>query len=177
MICPNCKKELADNANTCPECGYDFEEINKKDIGYILQNPEKVNVKPKQILIGVIVVFIISIILAFIIPTENNYTSTPQNETPTYTQEQIQIASDFITTMEAAELIKEVKDTCSDGSKGCYYFMIDENVWEHQTTYEVKKNVLNASEIYASTKQPYKFFEGKGYMTGKKLYDIWGIKQ
>lgn len=28
MICPNCKKELADNANTCPQCGYSF--IEKK---------------------------------------------------------------------------------------------------------------------------------------------------
>jgi len=27
MECPNCKKQLADNAKSCPECGYDF---NKK---------------------------------------------------------------------------------------------------------------------------------------------------
>ncbi len=26
MICPNCKKELAENANTCPQCGYSFIE-------------------------------------------------------------------------------------------------------------------------------------------------------
>lgn len=152
------------------------------------------NINPKRILIGLIifliVIFIITITLTWILTLltpESNYTipqysqpasneTVQNNDTPAYTQEQIKIASDFITTMEAAELIKEVKDTCSDGSKGCYYFMIDENVWENQTTYEVKKNVLNASEIYASTKQPYKFFQGVGYMSGKNLYDIWGIK-
>lgn len=26
MQCPNCKKELAENAKTCPNCGYDFTE-------------------------------------------------------------------------------------------------------------------------------------------------------
>ncbi len=24
MICPHCKKELADNAQVCPQCGYNF---------------------------------------------------------------------------------------------------------------------------------------------------------
>lgn len=143
---------------------------------FLFENPDKINITPKQILISLVVLFIISLLIAFTTPSQDTYTSAPQNDIPAYTQEQIKIASDFITTMEAAELIKEVKDTCSDGSKGCYYFMIDENVWENQTTYEVKKNVLNASEIYASTKQPYKFFEGKGYISGKKLYDVWGIK-
>ena len=34
MLCPNCKKELADNALTCPECGYSFiSEQYKKGCG------------------------------------------------------------------------------------------------------------------------------------------------
>ena len=35
MICPNCKKELADNANTCPECGYSFieQKLGKNFLG------------------------------------------------------------------------------------------------------------------------------------------------
>lgn len=32
MECPNCKKELADNAKSCPNCGYDFmEQQNQKN--------------------------------------------------------------------------------------------------------------------------------------------------
>ena len=31
MECPNCKKLLADNAKSCPECGYDFTEKKKKN--------------------------------------------------------------------------------------------------------------------------------------------------
>lgn len=31
MECPNCKKQLADNAKTCPECGYDFSDKKKKN--------------------------------------------------------------------------------------------------------------------------------------------------
>lgn len=34
MICPNCKKQLADNAKACPQCGYDFKSEKKKT-----QNP------------------------------------------------------------------------------------------------------------------------------------------
>ena len=26
MECPDCKKDLADNANVCPNCGYSFIE-------------------------------------------------------------------------------------------------------------------------------------------------------
>ncbi|MBS4760945.1 MAG: zinc-ribbon domain-containing protein [Clostridium sp.] len=34
MICPNCKKELADNAKVCPQCGYDFlENVQKRGCG------------------------------------------------------------------------------------------------------------------------------------------------
>ena len=31
MECPNCKKLLADNAKSCPECGFDFTEKKKKN--------------------------------------------------------------------------------------------------------------------------------------------------
>ena len=34
MECPNCKKNLADNAKSCPECGFDFsEKKNSKALG------------------------------------------------------------------------------------------------------------------------------------------------
>jgi uncharacterized membrane protein len=107
-------------------------------------------------------------------PVENN--EQEQNTTSKWTQEDIKQANDYIITLEAAGLVKERKDTCSDGSKGCYYFIIDENLWNNAANYETKQQLLTASEIYASSQTPYKFFEGKGYMSGKKLYDIWGIK-
>ena len=31
MECPNCKKQLADNAKTCPDCGYDFTEKENRE--------------------------------------------------------------------------------------------------------------------------------------------------
>ena len=30
MECPNCKKQLADNAKSCPDCGYDFTAKSQK---------------------------------------------------------------------------------------------------------------------------------------------------
>ena len=33
MECPNCKKMLADNAKSCPDCGYDFTEKKNPFLG------------------------------------------------------------------------------------------------------------------------------------------------
>ncbi len=33
MECPNCKKQLADNAKSCPECGYDFSKKKNPLLG------------------------------------------------------------------------------------------------------------------------------------------------
>lgn len=32
MECPNCKKQLADNAKSCPECGFDFTAKKKSPL-------------------------------------------------------------------------------------------------------------------------------------------------
>ena len=107
-------------------------------------------------------------------PVEN--TSEPVSMTSQYTPEQIKAAEDVIKTAQENGLVKEIKNTCADGSTGCYYFMIDEKIWAEQANYSVKDTLLSASEVYASSQSDYRFFEGKGYMSGKKLYDIWGIK-
>lgn len=153
-------------------------ELNKK-IKDIFMHPEQIKVTPKHIVIGVFVLIAISSILAFVIPVDDTPAPEHSNASQTqqkWSQEDIKQADDFIITMEAAGLVKERKNSCSDGSKGCYYFVIDENVWNNSTTYEVKQQLLTASEIYASSQNDYRFYEGIGYMSGKKLYDIWGIK-
>lgn len=166
MECPNCKKQLADNAKSCPECGYDFtEQINKKNTT-----------------IGCVATLVVVLFISLMVGGCVNWlfsdtdSSSQEQSAEKWTQEDIKEADDFIITMEATGLVKERKDTCSDGSKGCYYFLIDENLWTNSTTYEVKQQLLTASEIYASSQNPYKFFKGIGYMSGKTMYDIWGIK-
>lgn len=94
----------------------------------------------------------------------------------TVTQQDIQKAENFIITMEAAGLIKETKNLCADGSQGCYKLIIDEYLWNNVSNYETKESLIVASDIYFSSKKPYKFFEGIGYNSGKKLFDMWGIK-
>lgn len=168
MECPNCKKQLADNAKSCPDCGYDFTE-------------QKIEEQKKQAAVATagcflaILLFLILSIGGCVNWVFSDDSSTKQTQ-PKFTQEDIKQASDFITTMEAAGLVKEIKTSCADGTQGCYYFMLDENLWQNGTTYQIKKELAIASEIYASTKEPYKFYEGKGYISGKTLYNMWGIK-
>ena len=144
----------------------------------VFMHPENIKVTPKQVLIGIAILLGFSIFLALIIPTEDYSVSTSSKDknTSKWTQEEIKQADDFIITLEAAGLVKERKNACSDGSKGCYYFIIDEQLWDNAANYETKQQLLTASEIYASSQSDYRFFEGKGYMSGKKLYDVWGIK-
>lgn len=166
MKCPNCKKELADNAKSCPNCGYDFmEQQNQKNaaIGCV-----------SLLIILLFIVLTVGGCVNWLLSDSDN--STAQKTVSKWTQEEIKQADDFIITLEATGLVKERKNACSDGSRGCYYFIIDENLWNNAANYETKQQLLTASEIYASSQTPYKFFEGKGYMSGKKLYDIWGIK-
>lgn len=149
-----------------------------QDLKEVFMHPENIKVTPKQVLIGIAIFLGFSIFLALIIPTEDYSVSTSSKDenTSKWTQEEIKQADDFIITLEAAGLVKERKNACSDGSKGCYYFMIDEQLWDNAANYETKQQLLTASEIYASSQSDYRFFEGKGYMSGKKLYDIWGIR-
>ena len=102
--------------------------------------------------------------------------SEPVSKASKYTSEQIKAAEDVIKTAQVNGLIKEIKNTCTDGTTGCYYFMIDEKIWTEQANYSVKDTLLSACDVYASSQSDYKFYEGIGYMSGKKLYDIWGIK-
>ena len=55
--------------------------------------------------------------------------SEPVSKASKYTSEQIKAAEDVIKTAQMNGLIKEIKNTCTDGTTGCYYFMIDEKIW------------------------------------------------
>lgn len=163
MECPNCKKQLADNAKSCPECGYDFtEKQTEKDL--------KVGCGCLLAIIFVIALFVGSCTNSLVNEVEQ------EKEQNKFTQEDIKNAEDFIITLEAAGLVKEIKNQCADNSQGCYYFMIDEYLWNNVANYDTKQQLVMASEIYTSNKKPFKFLEGKGYKSGKKLFDIFGVK-
>ena len=106
----------------------------------ILLNPNDIKVSPKQIIIGVLSIIVIATIIAVIIPeeTETTNTNTTTNNNPQFSKEEQQNANDYIITMEATGLIKEIKTVCDDGSKGCFYFLIDENLWNNYTNYYVE---------------------------------------
>lgn len=159
MECPNCKKTLADNAKTCPECGFDFSEQEQK----------------KSMKMGCIGLIIICFFLAVAIGSCTN-DAVDEMEANKPTQEDITKAENFITTLEAAGLIKEIKNQCADGSKGCYRLIIDEYLWTNTANYQTKEDLVYASDIYFHSKTPYKHFEGIGYNSGKVLFDMWGIK-
>lgn len=154
---------MADNVKTCSECGYDFSELQK----------QKQAGQGCLILIGIIIVIIAIIVLCLnSLLSEKEEVKSAQK----WTQEEIKTADDYITSLEAAGLVKERKTICADGTKGCYSFVINEYLWNNATNYDVKSQLTTASEIYASSNNPYKFFKGIGDKSGKTLYDIWGIK-
>lgn len=164
MECPNCKKELADNAKFCPECGYDFTAVKpatKED--------------KKRALFGCLGCLFL-IIFGVSSCVNSLVDETEQAKKNKFTQDEIKAAEDFITSLEATGLVKEIKNKCADGSEGCYYFIIDEHMWNSAANYETKEHLVMASEIYTSDKKPFKFVEGKGYNSGKKLFDIFGVK-
>lgn len=158
MLCPKCKKEVANDCKICTECGFKIDESKKMAL------------------------FAVVFIVIFFIATIGGCVSDIVDEAEEYkqnnkvTQEDIQKANDFIVTLEAAGLIKGVKNNCADGSKGCYKILIDEYLWHNASNYETKENLIYASDIFYSSQNPYKYFEGIGYNSGKKLFDMWGLK-
>ena len=127
----------------------------------------------KGIILIVLIFFAVIFSIAKIIFSDEKPKQGPIEK---FTQEEIQKAETFITALEATGLIKEIKNQCADNSQGCYYFIIDENLWNNTVNYQTKEQLVTASEIYASNKEPFKFVEGKGYNSGKKLFDIFGVK-
>lgn len=168
MECPNCKKQLADNAKACPECGFDFTE----------QTKPKENKKLNYILATLFLVFIFGSMINGIGSSISNVVDEVEAEKQAnkVTAEDIQQAENFIISLEASGLIKEIKNQCADGSQGCYRLIIDEHIWKNVANFETKQSLIIASDIYFNSKTPYKFFEGIGYNSGKKLFDMWGIK-
>jgi hypothetical protein len=156
MLCPKCKKEIANDCKVCTECGFKIDESKKIAAGAM------------------------AIILLFLIFQIGGCVSESVDEVEanknSITQEDIQKANDYIVTLKAAGLIKGVKNICADGSEGCYKILIDEYLWNNASNYETKENLIYASDIFYSSQKPYKYFEGIGYNSGKKLFNMFGIK-
>lgn len=135
--------------------------------------------KLKKFFIGLGILFVIFIALGIIgnfLPNSNNSNSSNNNNKSKFTQEDIKDADDYITTLEATELVKERRNKCDDGSTGCWHLIIDENMWDNSVNYDVKKGLAIAWEIYTSDKDR-KYFDGIGYTSGKKLFDAFGVKK
>ena len=156
MICPKCKKEVANNCKVCTECGFKIDES-------------------KKIAAGALVMVILLLIFQIGGCVSDSVDEVEANKN-SITQEDIQKANDFIITLQAAGLVKEVRNKCADGSTGCYKLLIDEYLWNNVSNYDTKQNLIYACDIYFNSQKPYKFFEGIGYNSGKKLFDAWGIK-
>jgi hypothetical protein len=157
MLCPKCKKEVENNCKICTECGFEIEK-NKK--------------------IAAVSMFVILLFLVFQIGgcVSESVDEVEANKN-SITQEDIQKANDYIVSLGAAGLIKEVKSNCADGSKGCYKILIDEYLWNNATNYETKENLLYAADIFYSSQKPYRHFEGIGYNSGKTLFNMFGVKK
>ena len=166
MECPNCKKQLADNAKTCPDCGYDFTEKENREAS-----------KATLGCLGLIIIVVAILVTSCVNSLFSDESSSNKPAEPKFTAEEVKSAENFITTLEAAGLITDIKTQCADGSQGCYYYMIDENLWNTAVKYETKEQLVMASEIYGKgNNKPFKFVEGKGNISGKKLFDIFGVK-
>jgi hypothetical protein len=167
MECPNCKKNLADNAKSCPECGYDFtEHLQQKEI----QNNFKGGCGCLLIIVIVLACIMYGCVSDIVDETEADKA---KNQV---TQEDIQQADDYIVTLEAAGLVEKIQNKCADGSQGCYRLLINEYLWNNVTELHVKESLITASDIYFNSKKPYKHFEGVGSKSGKVLFNMWGIK-
>lgn len=155
MICPICKKEIPDNSKKCPECKFNFELAFKINLISL-------------IIIGIVIFFMFrSCIRDF------KNTPTPKKN---YSYTQTQAAEAYIHTLLASGVIKEIKDECGDGTKGCYYFVIDENLWNTKMNYDSKETLVKSAEIYVKSKYSDGFYVGESYSTGKNLFDAWGVK-
>lgn len=156
MICPICKKEIPDNSKKCPECKFDFD----------------LNFKINLVILTIIVVFILFVFHS----CTKILKTTPSAPPKTYSYSQTQAAEAYIHTLLASGVIKEIKDECGDGTKGCYYFVIDENLWNTKMNYDSKETLVKSAEIYVKSKYSDGFYVGESYSTGKKLFDAWGVK-
>ena len=156
MLCPKCKKEVANDCKICSECGFKIDESKKIAAGAM-----------------VIILLLLIFQIGGCVSESVDEVEATKNA---ITQEDIQKANDFIVTLEAAGLVKEVKNQCADGSNGCYRLLIDEYLWNNVTNFETKENLIYASDIFYSSQKPFKFFEGRGYNSGKLLFNAFGIK-
>lgn len=155
MLCPVCKKEIPDNSKKCPECKFNLE----------------LSFKINLIALLCLVIFIV--IMFHSCTKDLRNTSVPPK---TYSYTQTQAARDYILALQASGIIKEIKDDCGDNSKGCYYFLIDENLWNTKMNYEAKDTLLKSAEVYVKSRYSDGFYVGEGYFSGKTLFDVWGIK-
>ena len=155
MICPKCKKEIPDNSKKCPECEFNL-ELNFR--------------------INLVILIIIIVFICFMFRSCTQTLKNAPTSKKTYSYSQTQAAEAYIHTLSASGVIKEIKDECGDNTKGCYYFLIDENLWNTKMNYDSKETLVKSAEIYVKSKYSDGFYVGEGYSSGKKLFDVWGVK-
>lgn len=133
---------------------------------------------PMGCLMAIVIPFLIIFVLILnflFIPKDNNKMQNTKTSNQ-ISESEYKEAEDFIISLEAAGLIKDIKTQCADGTNGCYKILIDESLWDKSTSYDTKVSLVNASEIYTKAKRA-KYYVGLGYYSNKKLYDSLGIKK
>ncbi len=137
MQCPNCKKELADNAKTCPNCGYDFTET-----------VTEISIKTGCGCLVVIVVVLACILSSCIVTTEdekisnNDYYKCSQDLLHQFAPNE----EDLLITHEATGIIKEYA-----GYAGQYVVKVNRKLWD-STTWEQRQLIRCSTETVANKK-------------------------
>ena len=131
MQCPNCKKELADNAKTCPNCGYDFTEATTE-----------VSVKA-----GCGCLVEICVTLAFILnscvgTTEDDY----RKCSPDLLHKFVSTEEDLLITHEATGIIEGYAEYA-----GQYVVKVNRKLWD-STTWEQRQLIRCSTETVAHKK-------------------------
>lgn len=116
MECPNCKKNLADNAKSCPECGYDFtEQIAQK----ALADFSKGGCGCLIIIVIILACFLNSYISE--VTDENTYTKCSQERLKQYASNE----EDLLITHEATEVITGYAEYDNK-----YVVKVNRNLWD-----------------------------------------------
>lgn len=137
MQCPNCKKELADNAKTCPNCGYDFTEAETEK-----------SIKTGCGCLVVIVVVLACILSSCIVTTDeenisnNVYRKCSQDLLHQFAPSE----EDLLITHEATGIIEDYAEYA-----GQYVVKVNRSLWD-STNWEQRQLIRCSTETVAHKK-------------------------
>lgn len=145
--CPECKREISDQALSCPNCGF---PLQKEQIVTPVNQPGLKRSTSSNIVIGVFLILIIAGILIILMGRPNNNSSQQLAETASDTIQRLQKAIDSIN---------------NNGIDGIYYDKNEKDGFE--TTVVISKGSYKTKIWDNSTNELYK--SGGGVIKGRYL--------